>query len=58
MRPPMRSGTWVAVSGTISIAANFTGCSLTTARTAWSPAIICSGVAIAAIENGIRKPRR
>ena len=34
IRPPMRSGTWVAVSATISIAANFTGCSFTTARTA------------------------
>ena len=28
MCPPSRSGTWVAVSATISIAANLTGCSL------------------------------
>ena len=58
MWPPSRSGTWVEVSASSSIAANFTGCSFTTSRTARSPTNICSGIATAATVNGIRKPRR
>ena len=58
MWPPSRSGTWVAVSATISIAANLTGCSRTTSRIARSPTSICSGIASAAMVNGMRKPRR
>ena len=56
--PKSVSGTSLLVCGTISIEANFPGCSLKTQRASASPTPICTGVAIAATENAIRNASR
>ena len=56
--PSRVSGTSLLVSGTISMAANFTGCSLYTHRARPSPTPIWIGVAIAATVKPMMNPRR
>ena len=57
-RPKRYSGWSGAVSQTISMAANFTGCSWYTVRARASPTMNWTGVTIAATVNGTRKPSR
>ena len=56
--PRRVSGTSLAVLGTSSIAANFSGSLLYTHRATSSPTNIWIGVAIAATVNGMMKPSR
>ena len=56
--PSNVSGTWACVWGTSSMAANFSGWLLNTHRASASPTAIWSGVAIAAMVNGMTNPRR